>query len=747
MIDGETISWYYCGKCPLVGAAPPPSFAHVMAGRRVKLPFFLGLISGLVCCNFLLTWIWTGRETSPKAPFTADDEKTAVPLASKENRRQGLAVHVLIGDEEEWRMVPAIHGTWGRSTVYLAFHGPTVSLADEETLVDESLRANAHVFYRNTSLGSDGAYMSLLQEVCAQKEQFGWVAIVKPTTYVLVERLKDFLKYLDSADPVWLGRPDAADSSINCALCDDIGSVFSEAAVSKMCLNLQTCSQGAAPLANSSHLQHATIVADCLGVCCIENITTDHSHYMSQFFYSPGNLLLRQAIQMGALDGNPHVESALIISGLERPEHMLNVHFYFVMLSKSNAAKVATLVREELLQTVHRLKEAGRREESASPEANPLWLKDHHLAPPSQERTMDEVIHWESFNLGKKQAVSFSAHSPVRDMSEYELRTMMDGIVKLVPRSNSSSYLTASESVSVYRRLDPFRGIDYMVESCSREGDTCRMHHILQGFELPVIMSVEEALATLVEVKFVVSSPLMSRAFHRFIMSFESSFLVSHSEENVGLLVVVSSDGEGGDIEDGTFAVSTILHLYKKKYPHVDFRMVLTESMPTPYEVARIASKEFSPSELLFILDVHLDVAALLPQHCRLMAREKERAYAPAVFAPYNPAASHWYRMELPLVMQFQVSPKDGFWLSGAIDAVCIYNSDLISVLIAATNQTVDKWSLSEAIKVHRGLTVFQSVDPGLAYMWHEQCAEKDRRTERQVCEELDKLKTAQMPN
>ena len=694
----------------------------------------------------MLTWIWIGRETPLKVPFAVDDESTAVPFASGKNRRHGLALHVLIGADEEWRMVPAICGTWGRSTAYLAFHSPPISLADDEMLAGvDSLGANAHVFHRNTTQGSDDGYTSLLHDICAQKHQFEWVAIVKPTTYVLVDKMKDFLKYLDSMDPVWLGRPAAGESPIGCAVCDDIGSVISEAAMSKICLNLWTCSQmwSRAP-PNSSQL-HRAFIASCLGVCCMEDIPVEHSYYLSQFFYSPGNLLLRQAVQMGALDGNPHVESALIISGLERPEHLLNVHFYFVTVSKSNAAKMATLVREELLETVHKLKEALKRETSNSPNTNPLWLADHHLQPPSQESTMDEVIPWESFNLARKQALTCSAHSPVRAMSQYELKTMMDGIVKFVP-SNSNLTVTP-ESVSVHRRLDPFRGIDYLVESCAREGETCNMHHILQGFELPVITSVEETLSALVEVKFVVFSPLMSRAFHRFIMSFESSFLVSHSQENVGLLAVVSSDGEETDTEDGSFAVSTILHLYRKKYPHVDFRMVLTEGMPSQYEVAHIASKEFNPSDLLFIADVHLDVAALLPQHCRVMAREKERAYTPIVFAPYNPAAFHWARLELPIVVQFQVSPKDGFWLSGAVETVCVYNSDLISVLDAATEQTADRWSLSEAIKSHKGLTVFHSVDPGLAYMWHEQCAEKDRRIERQVCEDLDKLKTAHVPN
>ena len=752
IFEAEMIDYYWCfsGEIPRVwslSSAPPPTFAHVMAGRRVKLPFFLGLISGLLCCNFLLTWIWTGRDTLPKAPFSQGEERTAVPYSSKGNRQKGLAMHVLIGADEEWRMVPAIHDTWGRSTTYLAFHGPTVSLADDETLAHMGrLSANAHLFYRNASQGSNDAYVLLLQDICALKQQFEWVAIVKPTTYVLVDRMKDFLKYLDSAKPVWLGQPDAAGSSVGCAVCDDMGSVFSKAAVNKMCLNLWSCSQGldAAP-PNSSHLQSG-FVADCMGVCCMNDISVGHTYYLSQFFYSPGNLLLRQALQMGALDGNPHVDTALIISGLERPEHVLNVHFYFVMMSKSTAAKVATIVREELLDTAHKLKEVLKREASARPQAHPLWLADHHLQPPSKESSMGEVIPWESFNLARKQAVTSSAHSPVRNMNEYELKTMIDGIVKLVPAS-SSTLSAPLESVFVHRRVDPFRGIDHLVESCSREGETCRMHHILQGFELPVITSVEETLTALVEVKFVVSSPLMSRAFHRFITSFESSFLVSHSEENVGLLAVVSSDGQETDIEDGTFAVSTILHLYKKKYPHVDFRMVLTEGMPTQYEVARIATKEFSFSELLFILDVHLDVAALLPQHCRVMAKMKERAYIPISFAPYNPGAFHWARLELPIVMQFQVSPRDGLWLSGVMDAVCVYNSDLISVLDAATEQTADRWSLSEAIKAHVGLTVFHSVDPGLAYMWHEQCAEGDKRTKRQVCEELDKINTAHMKN
>ena len=504
----------------------------------MKLSFFLGLISGLVCCNFVLTWIWVGREAESTPPFAADDERASVLSALKENRQHGLALHVLISDEGEWRLIPAIRTTWGRTTVNLAFHGPMISTNDDELLATvDSLSPSTRVFFRNTTEGDGGAFMALLQDICSQEQRFEWVAIVQPTTYVLVDKLSAFLRYMDGAEPVWLGRPVDGVPSTECAICDGMGSVISEAALNKMCLNLWTCGQRALDVAppNSSQLWYAHF-ADCLGVCCVKDIPMEQSHLLKQFFYSPGNVLLRQAIQMGALGSNPLVDNALMIAGLERHDHMMNVHFYFVTMSRSKVAKMATSVRDEIHATVHKMEKAVRKESRGSANTDPLWLADHHFHPPSQENSLNEVIPWESFDLTKKQAHTYSACSAVRPMSEYELKTMMNDVVKLVP----NNLTTSAERVSVHRRLDPFRGIDYLVESCVREGAPCSMHHVLQAFELPLVRSVEEKPGALVEVKFVISSPLVSRAFHRFITSFESSFLVSHSKENVGLLVVVS---------------------------------------------------------------------------------------------------------------------------------------------------------------------------------------------------------------
>ena len=126
------------------------------------------------------------------------------------------------------------------------------------------------------------------------------------------------------------------------------------------------------------------------------------------------------------------------------------------------------------------------------------------------------------------------------------------------------------------------------------------------------------------------------------MMSFENTFLACNPPELVGLFVVLYSDGKLQHYDKNIFATTTLLELYKHKYPEADLRLVTTNKPFSRKESIEIASREHLSFELLFLADIHVDFSLQFLERCRMIAMENQQAYFPAVFSPYNP--SEFYR-------------------------------------------------------------------------------------------------------
>ena len=467
---------------------------------------------------------------------------------------------------------------------------------------------------------------------------------------------------------------------------------------------------------------------------------------MRELFYKADDVFAEEELQIGEHRLNPSIKKALLLTPLNEPDHFYHLHQYYTELELKGAKLSAKQLRLHMIQ----MAELGAKTDSIlhmSETHSPLWTR-MGVNPPHLPANENEVVHFQSFDYQYKYTESM--HYPVHPLSGVEhkdIRRIVDAATSSLAHDNSTSFGSKRFIVeSGMQRTDPQRGIDYFLQVVAE--DTNGKHqsmilHSLREAEPPHVISLHGASYKTTKVNFVVEAPPVSRGFQRFMMSFESSFLARNPPELVGLLVILySSDGMFKRYDQDLYSVTTLLNLYKNKYPQADLRFVSTSKAHSRKDSFTIASKEFHTYELLFLADIHIDFSMQFLERCRMNAIENKQVFFPAVFNPYDPDEFYKSRILYPHATKFQTSSDKGNWMHESYHIACVYNYDLLEVLrTEPADQNQDNMSLLDLFIQFGELTIFRSVEPGLVHLWQDGCKEEDLgKTEKSLCEKLDSM-------
>ena len=469
--------------------------------------------------------------------------------------------------------------------------------------------------------------------------------------------------------------------------------------------------------------------------CLIIIAVTVYPLQMHELFYRAEGVLAKEELQMGEHQLSPFVGKAVMLSPLTLPEHFYRLHHHFVQeMINTSKVKVAEL-RADVISAA----QLGEESALGASHLAPPWTR-LGFDPPSLPEKVEDLIKWESFDSQYRYT-----DTKFKPSSEIDATTRED--LQRVLKSATSVAGTTDETMSIngaFRRIEPHRGIDYLFHVIQRSSDD-RYHanffHALRETEHAQVVSLSEAAYRTIKVNFVLATSPVSRAFQRFMMSFESNFLARTPPELVSILVVLYSDGKFYNYDRDIFAATTLINLYKKKYSGADLRLISTRRPYSRKETIELASKEYPTYELLFLADIHIDFTFHFLERCRMNAMDSQQVYFPTVFSPYNPGDFYKERLLHPFAIKFSIGAKQGTWMQESHHLTCLYNSDLLSLIESGRDLRESEWSLLELVVKQGRLRVFRAVEPGLVHLWQDGCGEGDGlgERERSLCQQLDK--------
>ena len=469
-----------------------------------------------------------------------------------------------------------------------------------------------------------------------------------------------------------------------------------------------------------------------------------NTEQVKSLFYEAEGLVAEEELQTGEHYLNPLLSKAVMLSPLTHADHFYHLHHHFSK-EEFNLTKISTTkLRAHLIQTAELALQSTSRLHT-SDHQSPTWTRLGINPPYLPSDDEEDIIHFQSFDAHYRYTESkhYPSH-PISPALQSDMDTVLETIMQAFHEpSGKDSNVTVS---SVLQRFDPQRGVDYFMqvvtENAQEEGrQETRFLHSLKEAEPPRVTSLGSANYKSTKVNFVVPAPPVSRAFQRFMMSFENGFLARTPPELVGLLVILYSDGKFRNYGKDLFATITLLDLYKKKYPQADLRLISTRKPYSRKECVELTSKEYPSYELLFLADIHTDFSTQFLERCRMNALENKQIYFPAVFNPYDPSDFYSDRIHYPYATKFQIKSQKGSWMHESFHLACVYNYDLINALnleLQRQGGNESEWNLLNLFIKFRKLEIFRSTEPGLVHLWQDGCTEEELDTRgRELCKML----------
>ena len=541
-----------------------------------------------------------------------------------------------------------------------------------------------------------------------------WFLLIGDNAFVSTDSLKMKLEEFSANIQVYMGR--SMDGE-NRALCNPkTGIVYSRGLLKLLESYLILCAG------------EELSIGQCINARGIYCTQAKEAH---KLFY----LDREQVVEKNLPFSSKKLSHALVVYPIHYPKYMYQVYCYFQELAYNNSVRSA-------VSSINRIRKAHpsvpthlcslfkpetKTNDNFETEANMITETPPTAAtcsiairPRHVPKDKFEINYWEYFNRTRLMGVhqlqpSHGLIGGIRQEANYAL-------IKAIHTVNNE--LTPDQKLifdkfeNGYRRVDPMRGSEFILDLVFHKSTNHNAHirkrvSILRPFHDHVVpVPAPESKAT---VNFVITLSDLSNRLEQFLANYGKNILRSY--EHVSLTIVLYS---GPD----TAQVHSIVNKFSSDHPSATISVVDREG-----EFARGVGldhgvQQFKDDELLFFVDVDLQINHSFLRRCRLNTIRGKQVYFPIFFKLYNlDFVSKYYEGNESMFL----SRHNGHWAHYSYGMVCIYASDYRHS--GGFNVDMRGWGeedvdfLSRVMK--HGLEVFRAPDPGLVHLWHRKTCKK----------------------
>ena len=722
------------------------------------IPFFLGAFTGTLIASIFCIGFWSFDEliivnqpdlVIPQSRLQPSDdtkvERTTGPGLYQP--RDLVLYNILITDQNSMiNQAAASCSSWGHDMKNLKVHafysinneGQRFIKRNNIPLVIPSKKIQMKR-RRNVQHDMDEMVsMMTIEQICdGYQHRYHWYVKMYGDTYVRTSLLERLLVQMDSSQHVYMGLPVVPNSYERDDLgmrpgenyCDSFAYVLSRTTMNLLCAHLEQCQKEARSIHEEVEISR-----------CIRKFGKVNCTNAKDLFYKATTSFAIDELQVGNHELNPALDKAIFVSPLDRPDQMYHLHHYFLTMELYQTKQLVGSLRDSLMRATF-IASPLNMTLTGSHSRTPSWARSG-IRSPYRETSPSSVIHWQVANSTHLLTEShYRPTHPLNSVYKKDQQAVLNVSKQLLYKSLKQP--SAIQLESVHYRVDPGRGIDYLLQVTVKERTNHHANreivHVIREMEPARITAVSEALYRNTKVAFVVPAPPVSRSFQRFMMSFENSLLAHNPPEYVTLLIILYPNTATGPISKNVYTTVQLVDLYRKKYPQADLQILITQKPFSRLEAFALASKEFPTYELLFLADIHVDFSNQFLHRCRMNTIINQQMYFPAVYNPHDPGKFYKSRVLHPYATRFQINAKLGYWMQDSYHLACIYNEDLIKVL--ELSQDYPKLDLVDLVIFYGQLNIFRAADPGLVHLWQDGCKEYnlDQRG-KALCHNIQKL-------
>lgn len=273
-----------------------------------------------------------------------------------------------------------------------------------------------------------------------------------------------------------------------------------------------------------------------------------------------------------------------------------------------------------------------------------------------------------------------------------------------------------------YHRVDPMRGSEFILDFVFRKASdkTTRIRKrlsILRPYHETIVpVDTPELLPT---VNFLIVLSGLSDRLEHFLTQYERNVLQLGEDATLTIVLFDSPDAS---------KVRLMIQQYNMRYEGAKITV-----LDAPGKFARGVGLDFGighfkENQLLFLVDVDLDISTDFLQRCRLNTIRDKQVYFPVFFKLYNPDFVNKYHRGNSSLL---ITRHRGHWAHYSYGMVCLFASDYQRS--GGFDTSMKGWGEEDIDLLNKvtksGLEVFRAPDPGLIHIWHRKVCDRDTVT------------------
>lgn len=549
---------------------------------------------------------------------------------------------------------------------------------------------------------------------------YSYFFFIKDTTYVDGRKLDNLTKHISITENVYMGLPGTHPTS-NPSVCSlDSGILISSSVLLAISPLLETCTEEFA--FNSDDEKIGLCIFKALNLTC-------QSQLQGQTFLTFNlDAHISDVRQLEkAWESQPELSNALTYFHARETA-------YFFMLNK----QTCNVALQNIKYSIREMEASILRLAPDAPGGLQAVTWPVGYSPPSKQDTRFSVLHWEYFN--ETHVYFDTEHSAVKPLAGPHLQDVEDVInaaVKTVLKESPElKYLRVS---SGYKRFDPTRGMDYILDLCFSDPvkgkitlrmEGCRPITHVDTVPMPYVTE-----SSIVHIIAIVREEEEFSAAEKFVASFGKNMMAKSDKSELHLVLFNQNTGNLKAL------AQTLNAQYKKmgsKISIITYKFSGSNRSALDFAAVDLISSKMEPGALFFLCSPFTEIYPDVLNRVRINTISGWQLFSPIPFAEYNPDVSFPGSSKSEAL---NISTNQGFYDLHETQHISFYMADYLSArkafeseqpLVKSDHDLQGEFSspyetiLSMFTRMHQ-LHILRAVEPHLRIRYHERKCETRR--------------------
>ena len=453
---------------------------------------------------------------------------------------------------------------------------------------------------------------------------------------------------------------------------------------------------------------------------------------------------MKDVLESPGMFQRQELRKAVAIHPVHFPKYMYRLHSYYMELEFNTsirttkeivvAAQSAQPFIPSPLRSTFHISDSASFSASSSSSSTPPTCQPVKPGPKSdigvvlrprhRPKNKFEINYWEYFN--QTRLMTIMNESPARGIIGGFREEARFALTKAIYLANQGVPQTQrfvfDKLENGWHRVDPMRGSEFILDfifhrQSDRKTKIRKRLSILRPYHETVLPIVaQENLPT---VNFLVTLSGLGTRLEYFLKQYAKYLLQQGEDTTLTIILFDSPDAE---------KVREMVRDYQRNYPTSHIKVVDMVGDFARGVGLHHGMKLFTDDQLIFIVDVDLDVSPDFLQRCRLNSIRSKQVFFPVFFKLYKQDFVNQYHRGNQTLL---IARHNGHWAHYSYGMLCIHAGDYRK--LKGFDISMRGWGeedidlLDQVLK--SDLEVFRSPDPGLVHNWHPKMCDKGRIT------------------